>query len=66
MDCDSFVLSIRNQNVNTTLKNLEGLFDLSNLGVNHENFSNKNKKFVGQFKTEIRKNSLFDESNCLK
>ena len=44
MDCDSFVLSIETQNIIKDLKNLDDLFDLSNLNENHELFSNKNKK----------------------
>ena len=44
MDCDSFVLSIETQNIINDLKNLEDLFDFSNLNENHELFSNKNKK----------------------
>ena len=42
MDCDSFVLSIKTQNIFDDLKNLEDLFDFSNLDKNHELFSNKN------------------------
>ena len=44
MDCDSFVLSIETQHIINDLKNLEDLFDFSNLNENHELFSNKNKK----------------------
>ena len=44
MDCDSFVLSIETQNTFIDWKNLEDLFDFSNLEENHELFSNKNKK----------------------
>ena len=50
MDFDSFVLSIRTKNVENDFKNLEDLFDFSNLDVNHQLFSNKNKKVVGNFK----------------
>ena len=50
MDCDYFVLSIKTQNKNDDLKNLENLFDFSNLDKNHELFSNKNKKAVGKYK----------------
>ena len=52
MDCDSFVLSIETQNIIKNLKNLEDLFDFSNLNKNHDLFSNKNKKVVGKFKKE--------------
>ena len=43
-DCDSFVLSIGTQNKIIDLKNLEYLFGFSNLDVNNELFSEKNKK----------------------
>ena len=43
MDCDSFVLSIETQNIINDLKNLEDLFDFSNLNKNHELISNKKK-----------------------
>ena len=36
MDCDSCVLSIRNQNIFNDLKNLEYFFDFSNLNENYE------------------------------
>ena len=52
MDCDSFVVSIKTQNIINDLKNLEDLFDFSNLNKNHELFSNKNKKVVTKFKLE--------------
>ena len=55
MDCDSFVLSIETQNIINDLKNLEDLFDFSNLNENHELFSTKNKKVVGKFKIETLK-----------
>ena len=48
MDCDSFVLSIETQNMINDFKNLENLFDFSNLNKNQELFSNKNKKTVGK------------------
>ena len=61
MDCDSFVLSIETENIINDLKNLENLFDLSNLNKNHELFSNKNKKVVGKFKIETPENIWIDE-----
>ena len=48
MDCDSFVLSIEIQNIINELKNLEDLFDFSNLNENQELFSNKNEKSCRQ------------------
>ena len=44
MDCDSFVLSLKKENVNKDLKKLEDIFDLRNLDKNHELFINKIKK----------------------
>ena len=49
MDCDSFVLSIETQNIIIDLKNLEDLFDFSNLNDNDELCSNKNKRYVRWF-----------------
>ena len=61
MDCDSFVLSIETQNIIDDLKNLEDLFDFSNLNKNHELFRNKNKKVVGKFKIETPENIWIHE-----
>ena len=61
MDCDDFLLSIRTQNIINVSKNLEDLFDFSNVDVNHELFSIKNEKVVGKFKIEIPKNIHIDE-----
>ena len=66
MDCDSFVLSIETENIINDLKNLENLFDFSNLDKNHELFSNKNKKVVGKFKIETPKNIWVDEFVALR
>ena len=51
-DCDSMVLSIKTDDIISDLKNLEDLFDFSNLNPNNELFSNKNKKVLGKFKIE--------------
>ena len=66
MDCDSFVLSIETDNIINDLKNLQDLFDFSNLDKNHELFSNKNKKVVGKFKIETPKNIWIDEFVALR
>ena len=66
MDCDSFVLSIETQNIINNLKNLEFLFDFSNLNKNHELFSNKNEKVVGKFKIETPENIWIDEFVALR
>ena len=44
MDTDSFILSVKTVDFIKDLKNLEDIFDFSNLDRNHEIFSNKNKK----------------------
>ena len=51
MGCDNFVLSIETQDTINDLKNLEDLFDFSNLNENHALFSNK-KNVVGKLKIE--------------
>ena len=66
MDCDKFVLSIETQNIINDLKNLEDLFDFSNLDKNHELFSNKNKKVVGKFKIETPENIWINEFVALR
>ena len=66
MDCDSFVLSIETENIINDLKNLENLFDFSNLDKNHESFRNKNKKVVGKFKIETPKIIWIDEFVALR
>ena len=66
MDCDSFVLSIETENIINDLKNLENLFDFSNLNKNHELFSNENKKVVGKFKIETPENIWIDEFVALR
>ena len=66
MDCDSFILSIETQNIINDLKNLEDLFDFSNLNKNHELFSNRNKKVVGKFNIETPENIWIDEFIALR
>ena len=48
-------MSIRTENIIIVLKNLEHLLDFSNLDVNHELFSNKNKNVV-KLKLKLIKN----------
>ena len=66
MDCDSFVLSIETQNIIKDLKNLEELFDFSNLDKTHELFSNKNRKVVCKFKIETPENIWINEFIALR
>ena len=66
MDTDSFLVSVNTKDIIKDLKNLEDIFDFSNLDKNHELFSNKNKKVIGKFKNECPKNIWIDEFVCLK
>ena len=66
MDTDSFVLSVNTKDFIKDLKNLEDIFDFSNLDKNHELFSNKNEKVIGYFKIETPKNIWIDEFVCLR
>ena len=66
MDCDSFLLSFETQNFIFDIKNLEDLFDFSNLGENHEPFSYKNKRVLGKSKMKTPKNIWIDEFICLR
>ena len=66
MDCDSFILSIKSENVIKDLKNLEDVFDFSNIDENHELYSEKNKNVLGKFKIETPKNIFIDEFIALR
>ena len=44
MDTDSFILSVNTKDFIKDLKNLEDIFDFSNLVKNHEQFSKKKTK----------------------
>ena len=44
MDTDSFKLSVNTKDIIKDLKNLEDIFDFSNLHKNHELFSKKKTK----------------------
>ena len=63
---DSFVLSVNTNDVIKDLKNLEDMFDFSNLDKDHELFNNKNIKVIGKFKIETPKNIFTDEFVCLR
>ena len=66
MDTDSFVLEVNTKDIIKDLKNLEDLFDFSNLKENQELFSKKIKKVIGKFKIETNKNVCIDEFICLR
>ena len=66
VDTDAFVLSLKTQYIIKDLKNLENIFDFSNLDKNHELYSNKNEKVSGKFKIETPKSIWIDEFVCLR
>ena len=66
MDTDSFVLSVNTKDIIEDSKNLEDIFDFSNLDENHELFSNKNKKLIGKFQMETPKSIWIDKFVCLR
>ena len=66
MDTDSFVLSVNTKDIIKALKNLEDIYDFSNLDKNHELFIDKNKKVIGKFKIETPKSTRIDEFICLR
>ena len=66
IDTDGMILSMKTKDIIKDLKNLEDIFDFSNLDENHELFSNKNKKVMGKFKIETPKNIFLDEFVCLR
>ena len=66
LDTDGMILSMKTENIIKDLKNLEDIFDFSNLDENHELFSNKNKKLIGKFKIETPKKIWIDEFVCLR
>ena len=66
MDTDSFVSGINTKDNIKDLKNLEDVFDFSNLDKNHEFYSNKNKKVIGKYKLETPSNISTDEFVCLR
>ena len=66
MDTDSFVLSVNTNDIIKDLKNLEDIFDFSNLDENHEIFNIKNKKVIGKFEIETPKIIWIDEFVCLR
>ena len=66
IDTDGIVSSFNAKDVVKDLKNLEDLFDFSNLDENHELFKNKKKKLIGKLKIETPKINWIDEFVCLR
>ena len=66
IDTDGMFLSMKTKDIIKDLKNLEDIFDFSNLDKYHELFSNRNKKVIGKFKIETPKIIWIDEFICLR
>ena len=61
MVTDSFILTVNTEKIIKDIKNLEDIFDCSNLDKNHEIISNKNEKLLKEFKIETPKIIWIDE-----
>ena len=66
VDTDGMILSMKTETIINDLKNLEDVFDFSNLDENHGLFSEKNKKVTSKFKVETPKTIWIDEFVCLR
>ena len=66
IDTDGMILTMKTKDIIKDSKNLEDIFDFSNLDENYELFSNKNKKVIGKIKIETPKNVFIDEFVCLR
>ena len=64
VDTDGIVLSMKTKDIIKDLKNLEDIFDYSNLNKNHEIYSERNKKVFVKFKIETPIKYL-DRRSCL-
>ena len=66
MDTDSFVLSIKTQDLEKDLEHFKDDFDFSDLDPEHKLFSSENKKVIGKFKIETLPHFSIDEFCCLR
>ena len=66
IDTEGMILSMNTKDFIKDLKNLEDIFDFSDLDKNHELNSNKNEKVFGFFKIKTPKNTWIDEFVCLR
>ena len=66
IDTDGMISSMKTENIIKDLKNLEDIFDFSNLDQNHELVSEKNKNLIGKFKIETPKIVVINEFVCLR
>ena len=64
--CDSVALSIETQNFIDDPRNLENLFDFSDLNENHQLLSNTNEKVLAKFYRESPKNNWIEEFIALR
>ena len=60
------MLSLNTKDIIKDLKNIEDIFDFSNLDKNHELYSNRMKKVIGKFKIETPRNIWIDEFIALR
>ena len=60
IDTDGMILSMNTKDIINDLKNLEVIFDFSNLDKNRALYNNKNKKVIGKIKIETPKNIWID------
>ena len=66
MDTDSFILSIKTDNLEKDLEHFKNDFDFSDLPVDHALYSSENKKVIGKFKIETSPYLEIDEFICLR
>ena len=66
IDTDGMILSMKTKDIIKVLKNLEDIFDFSNLDENLELYSNRNKKGIGKFKIETPKSIWINRFVCLR
>ena len=66
IDPDGMILTMKTENITKDLKNLEDIFDFSNLDENHELYSSKNKKVISKLKIETPEKIIIDEFVCLR
>ena len=66
VDTDGMFLSLKTKDIIKDLKNLEDIFEFSNLDKNHELYNERNKKIIGKFKIETPKIVFIDKFVCLR
>ena len=66
IDTEGIFLSMKIKDIIKVVKNLEDIFDFSNVDKNHELYNERNKKVIGKFKLETPRNIWIDEFSCLR